>query len=895
MRAYGFISAHLMSICLRFLFAILLTLPLHLIAQNDLIDYTNPKEYEIGGISVSGVENLDENVLITFTDLKVGDKISVPGEDIPSAIKALWQQGLFSDVKIYADKVVNDVIFLKIELTERTRLSKYTFKGIRKGEEDDLRDKVALQRGRIITENLINTTRNAIIRHYIDKGFLNCEVAISQEKDDLFKNAAIMVIDVYKGQKVRINELRFLGNDNLISRKLRKQMKNTKERTRVNTKAGKIIWNDIKNTNFGHVLGNLSVAEALQYVDENVIRFKPFSNSKFIEDDFEMDKLAVIDYYNENGYRDAEITYDTIYNVNDKAIDIEMVVDEGRQYYFRDISWKGNSKYDDETLARLLGIERGDVYNKSLLDSRLNFDMNGNDISSLYMDDGYLFFQITPVEKSVVGDSIDIEISIYEGAQATIDDVFISGNDKTNEHVVRREIRTVPGNKFSRADLIRSQREIANLGYFDPEQIQINPIPNPQDGTVDIEYKVVEKPSDQLELSAGWGGNTVVGSIGVSFNNFSLRNMLRGDAWTPVPAGDGQRLSFRFQSTGRAFQSLNMSFTEPWLGGRRPNALTVSAYSTRSFRNSTTTDIDANDASVLLITGASLGLGRRLQWPDDNFTLQATMNYQRYRLRNWFSDFIMTDGSANNFNFNITLARYSLDQPIYPRSGSNVSLSVQFTPPYSALSNKDYEGLAAVKDFNELYKWAEYHKWKFKAEWYTALVGNLVLRTSAKFGMMGFYNSNIGHSPFERFELGDDGIANFNLYGKDIIALRGYEVVTSNVVERADGSFATGVGDPFYAKYTLELRYPMSLNPSSTIYALTFLEGGRSWNSFREFNPLEVYRSAGMGLRVFLPMFGTLGFDYGVGFDKNAGQADRFWDYLSRYGKFSVILGMEPE
>ncbi|MGB0838607.1 MAG: BamA/OMP85 family outer membrane protein, partial [Chitinophagales bacterium] len=874
-------------------------------AQNtDVIDYNAPKRYEIGGITVSGIEFLDEKTLVKLSGLQVGDMIEVPGEQIPKAIKALWRQNLFSDVKIVASKMIEEVIFLEFQLTERARLSKYRFKGLRKTEEDELRDKIELIRGRIITDFLVNNTKNVIANYFRDKGYLNVETTVTNEKDPDFDNSNVLILDVHKGKKVKINEIVFNGNSELLSRKLKKKMENTKERSSLNLNAPGVIWKDLKKAKLAQTLGNLSMPQALQYVSENIIRFTPFNSSKYLVDDFYMDKSAIINFYNEKGYRDARITSDTLYFVDNQNVTIELNIDEGNRYYYRHIDWKGNSKYTDEALGGLLGIKRGDVYDKTKLETRLFIDPSETDISSLYMNDGYLFFNVTPIEKAIVGDSIDLVISVYEGPQATIRNINIQGNTKTNEHVIRRELRTIPGNKFSRSDIIRSQRELAGLGYFDPEQIGITPKPNPQEGTVDIDYELTEKSSDQLELSAGWGANTVVGSIGVAFNNFSLKNVFDKEAWKPLPAGDGQRLSLRYQATGPAFRSLNFSFTEPWLGGRRPNALSVSVYSTQSFNNFwSVRDIDSPLASVLRITGGSVGLGRRLRWPDDNFVLQQSLNYQFFDLKNWLSDFIISDGNAHNLSLTTTLSRYSIDQPIYPRSGSNISLSLQITPPYSAFNDKDYSTLYN----NKKYKWAEYHKWKFVADWYTAIVGDLVVRTRAKMGLTGFYNEDIGYSPFERFEVGDDGIANFSLYGKELIALRGYETITDNAVPRqvismddkgnevVTQSGLSRVGDPFYAKYTVELRYPLTLNPSSTIYALAFVEGGNSWNTFKDFDPFDLRRAAGLGVRIFLPMFGTLGFDYGIGFDKFIETPTNSWEQITNRGKFSVILGVEPE
>lgn len=883
---------------------IVMTFSLQLQAQ-ETIDYKTPKTYEIGGITITGTEYLDENVLISFSGLNVGDKVTIPGDDVPAAIKKLWKQGLFADVKIYATRIINDVIFLNIDLKERVRLSKYRFKGVKKADEDNLKESVGLIRGRIINQNLLNNAKNSILKYYSEKGYLNVEVDIEQAKDTLFTNRDMLTLKVKRGDKVKISDIVVNGNQNLSDRKIKKRMSGTKERNRIKTNFFKKIFKDIKDESIGSALGNISLSQTADYIDANVFRFKPFSSSKFIEDDFENDKIAIIDYYNSKGYRDAQITSDTIYSLDKKNVVVELNIEEGEKYYFRDIAWRGNSKYTDEQLAGILGIEKGDSYNLELLNKRLQLDPNGQDIGSLYMDDGYLFFQITPVEKSVEADSIDLVINVYEGAQATVDRIIIKGNTKTNEHVIRRELRSVPGSKFSRSDLIRSQREIANLGYFDPEQIGITPLPNPQKGTVDIEYSVVEKSTDQLELSAGWSGNSVVGSLGVAFNNFSLKNIFDKSAWHPLPSGDGQRLSVRYQSTGRRFQSLNFSFTEPWLGGKRPNALTVSVFNSRYRQLDSQSSIygssiyggidEGNVIGSLDVSGASVGLGRRLTWPDDNFSLQLALNFQRFTLDNWqsFPQFIIQNGFMNNLNLTASLGRYSIDNPIFPRTGSNISLTLQVTPPYSQFNDKDYTD---VSD-NEKYKWAEYHKWKFKAEWYTPIVGKFVLKTGIKMGLMGFFDETIGYSPLERFEVGGDGVANFDLlFGKEIIALRGYEVEdVMGVRSTVNTPVEEQAGFPFYSKYTMEIRYPLSLNPSSTIYALTFLEGGNAWKNIKEFNPLEVRRSAGVGLRIFLPMFGTLGFDYGLGFDKQPDSSVTGDSFISRYGKFSVILGVEPE
>ncbi|MBK8443362.1 MAG: outer membrane protein assembly factor BamA [Sphingobacteriales bacterium] len=879
-----------------FLFLLWLCLPTAAVwaqEQNEQLNYTAPKEYEIGGIVVKGVEHLDESVLVSLSGLRVGDKIAVPGEPISNAVKALWKQGLFADVQIYASKIVGDVIFLEYRLQELPRLSRYRFNGVKKGEADELGDKVNLIAGKIVNQNLKSTAEIAIKRYFVDKGFLNVRVETISEKDTLRSNNVVLEFDIKRGSRVRIGEVVLNGNENFYDRNLKKKLKDTKERTSINPKAPFMIVKDALHTNIPHLLSNLSLSGTLNYLDDK-IRLHPLSSSKFIRKDYEKDKLALIDFYNTKGYRDAYIVSDSVYQRDERNLTVQLNINEGKKYYFRNIEWSGNTKYTDEQLSNLLGIEKGDVYDQERLQKRLTIDPNGgDDISSLYMDDGYLFFNVNPVEKNIENDSIDLEMRIYEGAQATINRIIVKGNDKTSEHVIRRELFTRPGSQFSRSDIIRSQRQLAQLGYFNPETIGIVPKPNPANGTVDIEYSVEERPSDQLELSAGWGGTGVIGSVGVTFNNFSLKKLLHS-GFMPLPAGDGQRLSLRVQTNGKRYQSVNFSFTEPWLGGRKPNELTFSVFRTRQ-ATGFTTGYDFTPTSTFTNTGFAVTTGRRLSWPDNNFVLIHTASYSNYNLDNFDTGFLVSDGLFHNISLETILRRNSLDQTLFPRGGSNMSLSMELTPPYSLFSEKDYSTLSDAAK----YKFPEYFKWRFTSEWYTSIIGNLVLRSSAKMGFMGYYNSDIGYAPFERFQVGGDGLSNsFSniITGKDIIALRGYEVITSNLVERENGGTAE-VGDPFFHKFTLELRYPFSLNPSSTIYGLAFFEAGNSWSNFKEYNPLQLRRSVGVGLRVFLPMFGLMGVDYGVGFDKETQtlSGTSLGGYLSSYGKFSFILGFEPE
>ena len=819
-----------------------------------VLDYSSPNDYEIGGVTVTGAKYSDANAIISIAGFRVGDRIRIPGGDIPRALKALWKLSLFTDVQIYKEKTIGDVVFLEIKVQERPRLTTHSYKGVKKGSHDDLNEKVNtyLIKGGIVTESIKSNSAFAIKKYFIEKGFFDIDVDVIEEPDTTRINSVRLVFDIDKGSKVKIQDITFSGNSNIKSRKLRGLMKETRRKKRL------------------------------------------LSSSKLIKSDYENDKKAIIDHYNKIGFRDAIITSDSIWREDDGDLMVHINLTEGNQYYFRNISWKGNSIYDTPTLDNILGIKRGDVYNSELLETRLQFSQDGRDISSLYMDNGYLFFSVDPVEIAVTEDSIDLELRIFEGPQATIDKVVIKGNDRTHEHVVRRELRTIPGAKFSRSDIIRSQREIINLGYFNPENLGINTPVNPQRGTVDIEYTVEEKPSDQLELSAGWGGRGrgVIGTLGVAFNNFSARNIFDKSTWSPLPQGDGQRLSLRAQTNGRFFQSYNMSFTEPWLGGKKPNSLTVATFLSRL-----TNGFDKNSERFgsLINLGVTISLGTRLKFPDDNFIYSAALNIQNIKLDNYLSTsstnlFVtdrgetVSDGNFRNFSITQTVARSTINNPIFPQEGSRVSLSMQLTPPYSLFSDKNYRDLLPEDRFNFL----EYHKWKVSADWYQTLIGKLVIKASARFGFIGTYNDAIGITPFERFQLGGDGLNNqqFGFFtGTEIISMRGY-----NPEDFENNISSTGrvAATPLYEKITLELRYPLSLNPSSTIYLHTFAQGGNTWRRSRDYNPFDMKRSVGGGLRVFLPMFGVLGFDYGIGFDKNGST-------LSDLSTFNIVLGFEPE
>lgn len=822
------------------------------------IDYTNPKEYRIGGIEVVGTKKLDPNALILLSGLKIGKKITVPGEAISKSITKLWKQGLFEDVKVRYTKIQGDFIFLEIEVKEQPRLSRFKFSGVKKSEANDLRDEIDLYKEKIVTQGMLLNTQNVIKRYFTEKGYLNTKVTIEEIEDKEFPDHVYFDIKIKKFQKVKVQEIIIEDNQALSSYKIKKAMKETREKSIfypfydfkkfvTQTTKASMPWEDSLHT--GKVMW--------EYASEN-IHLNIFKNAKFILKNYQDDRKLIIDKYKSKGYRDAKIVEDTVIRNNEKSVSIKIKVDEGTQYFFRNIKWVGNTKFPTEMLENILAIEKGDIYNPEILDQRLYMDPNGKDISSIYMDDGYLFFQVTPVEVYVDNDSVDLEIQIYEGQQATVNKVLVGGNTKTNDHVIYREVRTYPGSLFSRSDIIRSQRELSVLGYFDPQAMNVNPMPDPENGTVDIAYTVAEKPSDQIELSGGFGAGRVVGTAGIAFTNFSLRNLFKLEEWRPLPSGDGQSLSLRAQTSGRWFSSINMSFTEPWLGGKKPISFTVSGYHSVQ-TNGEAAKIEEGGIKVdnpnrrhIKISGASIGLGKQLKWPDDYFILRHELAFQAYEMQDWQA-FIFDNGFANNFFYRVTLNRNSLDQIIYPKLGSDIKLSLQITPPYSKMNGRDY----AMLEAQDKYKWIEYYKWKFTADWYTPIVQNLVLKTKAGVGFLGFFNEDIGHAPFERFYLGGSGLTGFQLDGREIIALRGYD----------DGSVSPITGGTSIAKYTAELRYPLSLNPNATIYMLTFAEAGNTWNDFSNFQPFNVNKSAGVGVRIFLPMFGLLGLDWGYRLD----------------------------
>ncbi len=869
-------------------------------STNFSIYYDSPKKYIIADVKITGIKYLDKEVLVQLSGLKIGDEITVPGEEITSAIKKLWKQGLFSDVEITASQIVNNRIWIEIYLQEMPRLAAANFFGVSKSEKDDITEKVLLLVGSQITEDQINRAERIINGIFNEKGFLNTEVNIVQRDDTTKNNSVILDIHVDKKEKVKIKDVIFHGNENLKAGLLERSMKKTKAK---------------KIRNFFH-------------------------SKKFMEDKYDEDKINLIDKYNEKGYRDAIIIKDSIVKTEDNRVNVEIWVDEGNKFYFRDIKWVGNTVYPSEWLDAVLGIKKGDVYDQKLLNKRLSEDEDG--VNNQYLDNGYLFFNLNPVEVRIEKDSIDLEMRIHEDKQATINKVLISGNTKTHEHVARRELRTHPGDLFSRSNIMRSFRELSQLGHFDPEAINPDVIPHPEDGTVDIDYQLQEKANDQIELSGGWGAGMFVGSVGLKFANFSVRNIFNKEAWRPLPTGDGQTLSLRYQTSGKYYKTVSLSFTEPWLGGKKPNSLSMSLsysrinYSANNYYsrygggyggyspygyggygyggyggyggyspygygyggyspygygygygnpyyNQPQEDNDPSDDQIWATTALALGYGYRLSWPDDYFTVYHELSFEHYKLQNMGSYFYFladengqVNGTFNNFSFKTVFGRNSVDNPLYSRSGSSVSLSLKMTPPFSWFDGVNYgdDDLSNIDRF----KWIEYHKWLLKGQHYNPISKDrdLVLKTAYEFGFLGYFNE-YRVSPFEGFIVGGSGMSGYNIYGTDYVSLRGYK----------DYSLSPSNGSKLYSKFTMELRYPVTLKPSATIYGLAFIEAGNTENNFRDYNPFKLKRSAGLGVRIYLPMFGLMGIDWGYGFDDIPGQPD------ASGSQFHFVIGQQ--
>ena len=838
-----------------------------------------PKQYEIADIKVSGVKNYEDYVLIGISGLAVGQTISIPGDDITAALKRYWRHGLFSDVKIMADKIIGNKIYLSIQLTQRPRITDIVIHGVKKSEREDLQAKLGMAKGTQVTPNLIDRAKILIKKHFDEKGFKNAEVNIIEREDPANKEQVYVDVNIDKKAKVKVHQITIDGNAVLTDKKLKRVMKKTNEK-------GKLI--------------NL---------------FRP---KKFIEERYEEDKQKIIEKYNELGYRDAQIVVDSVSPYDDKTVNVYMKIYEGQKYYIRDITWVGNTVYPSDWLSQKLRMSKGDVYNQKLMNDRITNDEDaiGND----YYNHGYVFYSLNPVEVNIDGDSIDLEMRIYEGPQASISHVRINGNDRLYENIVRRELRTRPGDLFSKEALERSYREIAQMGHFNPENIQPDVQPNVQDGTVDINWGLESKANDQVEFSAGWGQTGIIGKLSLKFTNFSFANLFRkNDNYRGIlPQGDGQTLTISGQTNGRYYQSYSVSFLDPWFGGKRPNSFSVSAffskqtdvsdqYYNQAFMNNYMNIYNGygmygynnyynyesyyDPDSYIKIFGLSVGWGKRLRWPDDYFTLSAELSYQRFIMKDWSYLYIrlnngqyMNTGTSNLLSLNLTLARNSTDNPIFPRYGSDFSLSLQITPPYSLFSNKDYAtyGQNNYDEAASMYKWIEYHKWKFRMKTYTALMDIQkcpVIMTRTEFGILGHFNSH-KRSPFETFYVGGDGMTGYSYnYASETIALRGYE----------NGSLTQYGGGEGYAYVRLgaELRYPLMLENSTSIYALGFVEAGNAWHDVSDFNPFKLKRSAGVGVRIFLPMIGMMGIDWAYGFDKINGSM--------QYSKsqFHFIIGQE--
>ncbi len=857
-------------------------------AEVPVINYSmTPKRYKIADIKVTGVKNYDDFVLIGFSGLSVGDVVNVPGDEITAAVKRFWKHGLFSDVKILATKIEGDEVWLEFRLKQRPRISEVNYHGIKKGEREDLENKLGLKKGFQITPNVIDRTKILIQKFFDGKGFKNVDVDIVQ-RDDLSKEGEVIVdINIDKNEKTKIHRIYFEGNEKISARTLKKAMKKTNEKFS--------LFNDWKT----------SILEA-------------FSTKKFTTEEYEKDKQNVIAKYNEFGYRDAVLLSDSVVNYDEKKVDIYLKLEEGDKYYLKDIRFVGNTQYASDYLEAVLGMKPGEVYNQKKLTERLSTDDDA--VSNVYYNNGYIFFNADPVEVDVDNDSISLEVRIQEGPQATINRIIINGNDRLYEDIVRRELRTKPGMLFSREDLMRSVREIAQMGHFDPENMDPKPIPDPENGTVDIQYNLTSKANDQVEFSAGWGQTGVIGKLSLKFTNFSMKNFLNPKTYKGIiPQGEGQTLTLSGQTNGRYYQAYSISFLDPWFGGKRPNSLSVSAYFSKQ------TDMNSNyynnslsnyyssypyyygssmyggyygsygnyynnsyelaydpDKSIMMF-GLSAGYGKRLNWPDDYFQFMATLNYQLYMMHDW-AYFLVQNGNCHNVNLELLLQRNSIDNPLYTRRGSQFSFSVSATPPYSLWDGKDYASMS--DDDEQKFKFIEYHKWKFKAKIFSPLAPltvkrTPVLMTRVEYGFLGSYNKN-KRSPFETFYMGGDGMSGYSYtYATETIALRGYE---NGSIAGNNGYSSYGYA---YSRLAMELRYPFLLEPSSTIYGLVFVEAGNAWRELKNFNPFDLKRSAGVGVRIFLPMIGLMGIDWAYGFDKVDGSRS------AGGSNFHFIIGQE--
>lgn len=819
-----------------------------------------PKKYEIAGLRVEGLQNYEDYIVIGYSGLSIGDVVEIPGDDITNAAKRFWRQGLFSKIQIRVEKIYGNKAWLVFDLRQQPRISKINYTGCKKGEKEELEQRLSLMPGNQITQNIVNRAKEIITAFFKQKGFGNVTVDIRLTPDLSKENEMIVDINVNKNEKVKVHKIYIAGNDVLSDNKIQRVMKKTNEKKK---------------------LVNL------------------FRQKKFVESDYENDLDLIIKKYNELGYRDARIVSDSVAQYNEKQVDVYIEVEEGKQYFISDITWAGNTVYPSSTLDNILGIKPGDVYNQTLLNKRTTEDEDA--VANLYMNNGYLFFQLVPIESKIEGDSIALEMRVMEGPQARINSIVINGNDRLYEKVIRRELHVKPGELFSKDDLMRSAREIAQTGHFDPENMDIRPEPNNENGTVDLIFNLTSKNSDQVELSAGWGQTGVIGKVSLKFTNFSLKNLFNTSSYKGIiPQGEGQTFTISAQTNAKYYQAYSLSFLDPWFGGKRPNSLSVSAYYSRQtgvnsqfynnnmnswlygggyypgyggyypssyyddyYQSSIENAYDPN--KYLQMAGISLGFGKRLKWPDNYFTFMAQLSYNWYKLKNWEYLVYMQNGTSNAFVLGLSFARNSIDNPIYTRSGSQFSLDLNITPPMSLFINKDWKALAekGTDDAKkEMYRWIEYWKLKFKARTYTPLTDpngkwTLVLMTRADIGLLGSYNKYL-KSPFETFYVGGDGMSGSYGYAQETVALRGYD--NGSLTQQRDG-YA-------YTRFCMELHFPFLLQPSTTIYGLAFIEGGNAWMDLKDFSPFDIKRSAGAGVRIYLPMVGLMGIDWAYGFDK---------------------------
>lgn len=862
-----------------------------------------PRQYTIADVEVKGAHFFDKNLVLSLAHLNIGKKITLPGgSEISKGISNLWRQRIFENVQVYLLKVEERSVFLRIDVQEKPRLSRIIYKGVRKGEQEELNPKFSGYKSKIFTSQTQRNVHEQLRKFYGEKGFLNPSITLETRPDSVYNNSVILVIKLDRGNKNKIENIEFFNNHALSNYELRLSFSETKVLPRLSlfSDSRRFIYGKLKRNSFVNFIKQgvfLSPSRTLKFIDP-YFRWNIFAGAKFNQAKYQQDKEKLIETYNSIGYRDARISKDTVYLNAKKRLNIEVKVDEGRKYYFGDISFHGNTKYSDSVLRMILGIKKGDVYDMNLLYSKIGKRQTpegGEDIGSLYLDDGYLFFRADPIEKRIYGDTIDYEIRIVEGPQATIKNVNIVGNEKTKDFVIRRELRTFPGDKFSRSALIRSQRELANLKFFNPEKIGIVPTPNMEDGTVDITYSVEEKSADQLELAAGYSqliGFT--GTAGITFNNFAIRDIFKRQAWKPIPAGDGEQLSLRVQSNGPSYVSGSLGFVEPWIGNKRRITLSVNGAYTfyGSLFDPRTGQVNFNNTgfSNMRIFSSGVALGKQVKWPDDYFTISAGVNFVQYYLKNYALFPQFSNGVSTNINLKLSISRVSIDQALFPHSGSSINFTAQYTPPYSAFSS-----VGQINPFSFI----EYQKYKLFMDWYIPITKplgvdknrQLILKLSAKYGYITHYKANVPLSPFERFQLGDEGLFNQgNFLGFDIIAQRGYYVYDNSNPKINPQQQATTNFFSLFNKYVAELRYPITTNPSATIFGMAYFEAANGWHSFKDYNPLNLRRSVGVGVRFFLPALGMLGFDYALGIDRiQTGRP------LGDAFRFHFILGFEPD